>query len=206
MNKLFEFDSSFQEEEIIGVDEVGRGPLAGPVVSAAVILKANTKFKFLNDSKQLTEKQRDYAELEIKEKALAYTIHELSALVIDQSNILRAAQETMINCINELNRPKALVLVDGNLKIDISHKQVTVVKGDSKSAAIAAASILAKVHRDRLMREYANTYPEYAFESNKGYGSQKHRDAIKKFGPCEIHRLSFLSKILPNEQQMSLFK
>ena len=205
MEKLFLFDQEFREDNLIGVDEVGRGPLAGPVVSAAVILDLNSRFKYLDDSKKLTEKQRAYANQEIREKAISYEIYSVESTVIDTINILQASHQSMIEAINKLNKPGSFVLVDGNLNIDIPHKQLCVVKGDSKSASIAAASILAKVFRDDLMKKYALEYPEYSFEKNKGYGSKSHREAVQKYGPCDIHRRSFLKKILSAENQMRLF-
>ena len=203
ISKLFEFDHSFGSKYVAGVDEVGRGPLAGPVVCAAVILPKNCTFNYLNDSKQLTEKQRLIAFDEIKAQALCYSIVEIDQNVIDEINILNATKKGMCEAIEELSITPEKVLVDGNQRINIEPSQETVVKGDSKSASIAAASILAKVHRDELMKEYAKTYPYYKFESNKGYGSKVHRDAIKVHGACKIHRRSFLKNILNEVEQLT---
>lgn len=199
---LFDFDSEFQQNVIAGVDEVGRGPLAGPVVCAAVILPKECSFSYLNDSKKLSEKQRIIAATEIKNQAICYKIIELDASIVDDINILNAAKLGMVKSIDGLSVKPSIVLVDGNQRIDIKINQETIVKGDSKSASIAAASILAKVYRDDLMKEYAKEFPAYKFESNKGYGSKVHRDAIKEYGACRIHRRSFLKNILKEVEQL----
>ena len=202
IQELHDFDNNFIESIIAGVDEVGRGPLAGPVVCAAVILPEKCNFSYLNDSKKLSEKQRIIVEKEIKSQAICYKIIELDQAVVDDINILNAAKLGMVKSIAGLSVKPELVLVDGNQRIDISIPQKTIVKGDSKSASIAAASILAKVYRDDLMKEYAKEFPAYKFESNKGYGSKVHRDAIKEHGVCKIHRRSFLKNILKEVDQL----
>ena len=209
MNNLLEFDKDYKKKYncICGVDEVGRGPLAGPVVVAAVILMNDPKFQYLNDSKKLTEKQRDIAYDEIIEQSLAYTVIEKSSFEIDKLNILKATLLAMKEAVELINENIDLVLVDGNQKLDITIEQKTLIRGDSKSAHIAAASILAKVHRDRLMKEYDQKYPKYHFASNKGYGTAKHREAVVKYGPCKIHRKTFIKNIVNlNQKQMSIFK
>jgi ribonuclease HII len=199
---LFDFDHQFEQHIIAGVDEVGRGPLAGPVVCAAVILPKDCNFTYLNDSKKLTENQRIIAAEEIKSQAISYKIIELDETVVDKINILNAAKLGMVKSVEGLSINPNLVLVDGNQRIDIKINQEAIVKGDSKSASIAAASVLAKVYRDDLMKEFAKEFPAYKFESNKGYGSKVHRDAIKKYGVCRIHRRSFLKNILKEVGQL----
>jgi ribonuclease HII len=207
MNNLLEFDRNYLNSNIriCGVDEVGRGPLAGPVVVAAVILIDKPKFQFLNDSKKLNEKQRNIAFQEIVDQSIAYSIVEKTPEEIDSINILRATLLAMKEAVETLNKNIDLVLVDGNQMIDIIIEQKTIIKGDSKSAHIAAASILAKVHRDRLMQDLDQKYPVYNFASNKGYGTLEHRTAILEHGPCEIHRKTFIKNII-NQKQMSIFK
>jgi ribonuclease HII len=205
VNLLFEFDLSQHHLPLIGVDEAGRGPLAGPVVAAAVQLNYPSNFSYLADSKLLKAPEREIAFDEIIANSAAYHIVDISAEEIDQINILNATKKAMKLCVEKLNLLSALVLIDGNQRIDILHKQQTVVKGDSKSAAIAAASILAKVHRDRQMLDYHKKYPEYGFDQHKGYATKFHREQIKKHGACPIHRLSFLGNIQAEMNQMSLF-
>lgn len=180
---------------IAGVDEAGRGPLAGPVFAAAVIFPEDIYIEGINDSKKLSEKKREALFDVICEKALAYCIKEVSHERIDEINILNATFEAMNGAVDGLGIKPDYVLIDGNRinGMDIPHE--TVVKGDAKSISIAAASILAKVSRDRLMYEMAEKYPEYAFEKHKGYGTKVHCEAILKYGPCEIHRKTFLKKI-----------
>ena len=181
---------------IAGVDEAGRGPLAGPVYAAAVILPEGTFIEGINDSKKLSEKKREELFDVICEKASAYCIAEVSHTRIDEINILNATFEAMNKAVNGLNIRPEYVLIDGNRIKGMEIPHETVVKGDAKSISIAAASILAKVSRDRVMYEMAEQYPLYGFDKHKGYGTKAHCDAILKYGACEIHRRSFLKKIL----------
>ncbi len=184
-------------KHVCGVDEAGRGPLAGPVCAAAVILPENTEIEGLNDSKKLSEKKREALYDIIKEKAIAYSIAFGSLEEIEELNILEATYIAMNRAIEGLNIPADYALIDGNrVPKGIKIPCETVVKGDAKSCSIAAASILAKVTRDRLLVEYDEKYPEYNFKKHKGYGTKEHTDLILKYGPCEIHRLSFLKKLL----------
>lgn len=182
---------------VCGVDEAGRGPLAGPVCAAAVILPENCDIEGLNDSKKLTERKRDELFDIIKEKAIAYGIAFASVEEIDELNILNATFLAMNRAIGALQVPADFALIDGNrVPKDIKIPCETVIKGDAKSSSIAAASVLAKVTRDRLMLSLDNEYPQYDFKKHKGYGTKDHRDLIVKYGPCEIHRITFLKNIL----------
>lgn len=181
---------------VAGIDEAGRGPLAGPVVAAAVILPKDIFLPFLNDSKKVTEKRRDVLFDEIKQNAIAYGIGIASNTLIDEINILQATYEAMREAINALEKTPDVLLVDAVHIPDINIKQVGIVKGDAKSVNIAAASILAKVTRDRIMAEYDKIYPEYGFASNKGYGTATHIAALKEVGPCAIHRKSFIGNFV----------
>ena len=181
---------------ICGVDEAGRGPLAGPVCAAAVILNPDQIIEGVNDSKKLSEKKREELFDIIKEKAVSYNIAWASVEEIEEINILNAAMLAMKRAVEGLKIPADYALIDGNKTPDLKIPCRAIVKGDATSMSIAAASILAKVSRDRLMREYAEKYPEYSFEKHKGYGTKLHTEAIKKYGICEIHRPSFLKKIL----------
>lgn len=182
---------------VCGVDEAGRGPLAGPVCAAAVILPENCDIEGLNDSKKLTERKRDELFDIIKEKAIAYGIAFASVEEIDELNILNATFLAMNRAIGALQVPADFALIDGNrVPKDIKIPCETVIKGDAKSSSIAAASVLAKVTRDRLMLSLDNEYPQYDFKKHKGYGTKDHREMIIKHGPCEIHRISFLKNIL----------
>lgn len=181
---------------ICGVDEAGRGPLAGPVCAAAVILPEGAEIEGLNDSKKLTEKKREQLFDIIIEKAVDYSIAYGTLEEIEEHNILNATYFAMNRAINGLEKVD-FALIDGNrLPKDIKVPAATIVKGDAKSMSIAAASILAKVSRDRLLLEYDQKYPRYQFAKHKGYGTKLHTDLIKEHGPCEIHRLSFLKNIL----------
>jgi len=197
MDSLFLFENKYKEYEFIcGVDEVGRGPLAGPVVAGAVILPKNCPILHINDSKKLTAKKREELYDVIKENALAVATARIEHDVIDEIDILRATYKAMRQAINNLE-PKATLLLNDAVNIpEIDIKQIPIIKGDAKSATIGAASIIAKVERDRLMEEYDKKYPGYDFASNKGYGSAKHIDAIKKLGPCLIHRMTFIKNFL----------
>lgn len=180
---------------VCGVDEAGRGPLAGPVCAAAVIL--NEEIDGLNDSKKLSEKKREELFPIIKEKALSYSIAFASVDEIEENNILNATYLAMNRAIDGLNVPADFAIIDGNrVPTDISVPCKTVIKGDAKSLSVAAASILAKVTRDRLMSEEDKKYPQYNFKKHKGYGTKEHTDAILKYGMCPIHRPSFLKKLL----------
>ncbi len=179
---------------VCGVDEAGRGPLAGPVCAAAVILPAYVNIEGLNDSKKLTDKRRRELMPVIKEQAIAYGIGFASHEEIDSINILQATFLAMERAIAQLEGKAEFALIDGNREKDFGLPVKTVVKGDSLSASIAAASILAKVTRDDLMEDLANTYPGYGFEIHKGYGTKAHYDALRELGPSPVHRMSFLKK------------
>ena len=194
---MWEIENSFFSEEtrvICGVDEAGRGPLAGPVCAAAVILPANLEIPGLTDSKKLTDKKRRELYPVIMEQAIAYGIGFASEQEIDEINILQATFLAMQRAIDQLAVKPDLALIDGNRQKDFGVPAKTVVKGDSLSASIAAASILAKVTRDNLMLEQAETYPQYKFDVHKGYGTKAHYEALREFGPCPIHRMTFLKK------------
>jgi len=192
---LFEFDKVFYDKGlqfVSGIDEAGRGPLAGPVVAAAVILPKDIFIDGVNDSKKLTEKKRSVLFEEIKQKAFSYGIGIVDSKIIDEINILQATFLAMRKALEQLSVKPNLVLVDGNHTIpNLQNKQQAIVSGDAKSACIACASILAKVTRDNMMLEYAKQYPQYNFEKHKGYGTKAHLEAISKYGPCPIHRMSF---------------
>lgn len=194
---MWEIENSFYEkgiELICGVDEAGRGPLAGPVCAAAVILPANIEIPGLNDSKKLTDKKRRELFPIIKEKAIAYSIAFASHTEIDEINILQATYLAMERAINGLSVKPQMALIDGNRAKDFGLPVQTVVHGDSLSASIAAASILAKVTRDDYMEQMAEQYPEYGFEIHKAYGTKAHYEALRTHGACPIHRMSFLKK------------
>lgn len=185
---------------ICGVDEAGRGPLAGPVYAAAVILPSDCVIEGLNDSKKLTEKKREKLFDEIKEKALAYGIASADEKKIDEINILNATFLAMKRAIDSLSVKPDLALIDGNQKPHTDIEEVTVIKGDAKSMSIAAASVLAKVSRDRFMLEMAEKYPQYEFARHKGYGTKLHYEKIAQYGVCDIHRRTFLKKILGEQK------
>ena len=179
---------------ICGVDEAGRGPLAGPVCAAAVILPPHVDIPGLNDSKKLTDKRRRELFPIIKEQAIAYGIGLASHEEIDRINILQATYLAMERALAQLEVEPELALIDGNRAKDFGLPVETVVKGDSLSASIAAASVLAKVTRDDLMLEAAETFPQYQFDVHKGYGTKAHYEALRTYGPCPIHRMTFLKK------------
>lgn len=181
---------------ICGIDEVGRGPLAGPVVACAVILPKDCDILYLNDSKKLTAKKREELYDEIMEKAIAVGLGMASPARIDEINILQATYEAMREAISKLSVTPSLLLNDAVTIPEITIQQVPIIKGDAKSASIAAASIVAKVTRDRLMVEYDSILPGYGFASNKGYGSADHIDALKQLGPTPIHRNSFIKNFV----------
>ena len=181
---------------VCGVDEAGRGPLAGPVCAAAVILDPDTEIFGINDSKKLSEKKREALFDVIIEKAVAYGIAFATVEEIEEHNILNATYLAMNRAIEQLENKADFALIDGNrVPAGITIDCQTVVKGDAKSMSVAAASILAKVTRDRLLLEYDEKFPQYNFAKHKGYGTAEHMDAIRKFGPCEVHRPSFLKKL-----------
>lgn len=180
---------------ICGIDEAGRGPLAGPVCAGACILKKDEEILYLNDSKKLSEKRREALFLEIKEKALSYSVAFVDEKRIDEINILNATYEAMQKAVLGLSTCPDLLLVDAVHIPEVDIKQVSIVKGDAASVSIAAASILAKVSRDHFMKEMDERYPEYGFSKHKGYGTKAHYEALKKYGPSPIHRMTFLKNL-----------
>lgn len=191
---MWEIEDSLGLNLICGVDEAGRGPLAGPVCAAAVILPTHLQIPGLNDSKKLTDKKRRELFPIIQEQAVAWGIGLASETEIDEINILQATFLAMRRALEQLNARPEIALIDGNRETDFGLPVKTVVKGDSLSANIAAASVLAKVTRDNIMTEMANQYPEYGFEIHKGYGTKAHYEALRTYGPCPIHRKTFLKK------------
>jgi ribonuclease HII len=181
---------------IAGVDEVGRGPLAGPVVAAAVIIPEGITFPGVKDSKKMTEKSREKAFSLINEKALSVSIGVVSHSSIDEQNILNASLEAMKLAVLSLKPSPEYLLVDGTQKIPLLIPQECIKKGDQKSQSISAASVIAKVYRDRIMCSFNNLYPEYGFDQNKGYGTRHHMEAIRQHGPCPIHRVTFRGVVL----------
>ena len=182
---------------LCGIDEVGRGPLAGPVYAAAVILPTDSEIYYLNDSKKLSEKKREELYDVIMDKAISVGIGYSTCERIDEINILQATYEAMTKAVNSLSvKPGGLLIDAVHIPQLEEYKQISIIKGDAKSASIAAASIVAKVTRDRIMKDYAKEYPEYGFDSNKGYGSADHIAALKKYGPCPIHRRSFIGNFV----------
>ncbi len=183
-------------KHICGVDEAGRGPLAGPVCAAAVILPENTIIEGVNDSKKLSEKKREALFEVIKANAVSYSIAYSSVEEIESMNILNATMLAMKRAVEGLDVKADYAMIDGNRLPDLAIDSEFIIKGDAKSVSIACASILAKVSRDRLLYKYAEEYPEYGFDKHKGYGTKAHTQAIKEYGPCPYHRMSFLKKIL----------
>ncbi len=195
--KMKEYEKRYDSfSYICGIDEVGRGPLAGPVVAGAVILPKDCDILYLNDSKQLSEKKREELYAVIMEKAIATGLGFVAPQRIDEINILQATYEAMREAVSKLNPQPDLLLNDAVTIPGILVKQVPIIKGDAKSISIAAASIIAKVTRDRLMVDYGTVYPEYGFASNKGYGAKAHLEALKKYGPTPIHRQSFIKNLI----------
>ncbi|OPZ64322.1 MAG: Ribonuclease HII [Candidatus Aerophobetes bacterium ADurb.Bin490] len=193
MNSLLEFDRQYKGI-ICGVDEAGRGPWAGPVVAAAVILDPEkvSMLGEVDDSKKISEKKREGLFQVVINACLTYAIAEISAKIIDRSDILSSTLNAMKSCTEKLSQKPDVVLVDGNKAPALAgYNVITVVDGDAKSLSIAAASILAKVYRDRIMRNYDKLYPGYGFASHKGYGTKEHMDALNRLGTCGIHRLSY---------------
>jgi ribonuclease HII len=195
--KLKEFERKYDECQFIcGIDEAGRGPLAGPVVAGAVILPKDEEILYINDSKQLSEKKREELYDIIMEKAVAVGVGTASPERIDEINILQATYEAMRMAISKLSVKPDILLNDAVIIPKVDIKQVAIIKGDARSVSIGAASIIAKVTRDRMMKEYALIYPEYGFEGHKGYGSAAHIEAIRKFGPSPIHRKTFITHFI----------
>ena len=195
--KMKEFERKYEDlGYVCGIDEVGRGPLAGPVVAGAVILPRDCKILYLNDSKQLSAKKRDELYDVIMENAVAVGIGMASPQRIDEINILQATYEAMREAIGKLDPAPQILLNDAVTIPQVTIRQVPIIKGDAKSVSIAAASIVAKVTRDRMMVEYDKVMPEYGFASNKGYGSAAHIEALKKYGPSPIHRSTFIKNFV----------
>lgn len=194
---MLDYEKKFKNMIIAGIDEAGRGPLAGPVVCACVIMPMEEHLIIdgINDSKKLSEKKREALFSQIKELALAYSIIEVDAKTIDEINILNATKLGMKNALESLSVKPDIVLIDA-VKIDTQIAQENIIKGDALSYNIAAASILAKVHRDRLMKEYDVKYPEYQFAKHKGYGTKVHIEMLKKIGKCPIHRDTFIKNFV----------
>jgi len=197
---LFEYDSAVRNDApvLCGVDEAGRGPLAGDVYAAAVIFDEGVSIDGLNDSKKLSEKKREALFDEIIEKAKDYCIATATVEEIESLNILQATMLAMKRAVAGLDIVPDMAVIDGNRLPDLTCPAQAVVKGDSLSACIAAASILAKVSRDRYMKKLAEEYPQYQFEKHKGYGTKLHNEMILKYGPSPVHRMSFLKKLLKN--------
>lgn len=195
--KMKEYEREYDSFSwICGIDEVGRGPLAGPVVAGAVILPKDCDILYLNDSKQLSEKRREELYTVIMEKAVSTGLGFVAPERIDEINILQATYEAMREAISKLDPQPEILLNDAVTIPQVNIRQVPIIKGDAKSVSIAAASIIAKVTRDRLMVSYDEIYPEYGFASNKGYGAKAHLDALKKYGPTPIHRRTFIKNLL----------
>jgi len=202
------FDLSFLSGDvkiIAGVDEAGRGPLAGPVVAAAAVFADNVFIDGVNDSKQVKEKDREYLFEEIIKSALSYGYTVINNKTIDEINILQASLRAMKESVDKLEIRPDLVLIDGNKSFISEIPTKTIVKGDEKSFSIAAASIIAKVTRDRIMRSASVEFPNYLWQKNKGYATREHINAIKKHGPCRLHRKTFLSRIVDNIDDLRLF-
>lgn len=200
--KLFNYDLALKKDGInliAGIDEVGRGPLAGPVVTACVVMDYSTMIDGVFDSKKLSKRQREQLYDEIFKHAKSISICKKDIDVIDDVNILNATKLAMKESYNNLTIKPDLLLIDA-VSLNICEKEMPIIRGDATSYAIACASIVAKVYRDRLMQDYSKTYPNYDFENNVGYGTKKHIDAIKTFGVTPIHRLSFLKNIIGAEQ------
>lgn len=202
VKSMYDFDKQYiQAGFISGVDEVGRGPLAGPIVAASVILDVDYLHNRdlilgIKDSKKLSAKAREYLSNIIKSSAVSYSISELDNDSIDNSGISWCNNEVFKLAVNKLEVKPSLILSDGYAIKNINIRNEFVIKGDEKSASIACASIIAKVYRDNLMKQYAEMYPQYGFDENAGYGTEYHIEALKKYGPCKIHRMCFLKNIL----------
>ncbi len=193
LEKMKEYEYVYEDHVLVcGIDEVGRGPLAGPVVAGAVILPRDCQILYLNDSKKLSEKKREALFLEIKEKAVAYAVGVIGAEKVDEINILQATYEAMRLAVSKLGTQPQVLLNDAVTIPGLTMEQVPIIKGDAKSVSIAAASVLAKVTRDHMMEEYDTLFPQYGFAKHKGYGTAAHISALKEYGPCPIHRRSFI--------------
>lgn len=186
---------------ICGIDEAGRGPLAGPVVAGAVILPKDCDILYINDSKKLSEKKREELYEIITKKAVSWAVGIVEQDVIDKINILQATYEAMRQAINKLSVQPDILLNDAVIIPDVKIKQVPIIKGDAKSISIGAASILAKVTRDRIMQDYDKLYPQYQFGKHKGYGTKEHTSIIKEIGACPIHRKTFIKKIVETSKK-----
>lgn len=202
LKKMREYEDTYAAcTAICGIDEAGRGPLAGPVVAGAAILPPDCDILYLNDSKKLSEKRREALFLEIQEKAVAWSVGIVGPDVIDEINILQATYEAMRRAIAGLSIQPDLLLNDAVTIPGVEIPQVPIIKGDAKSLSIAAASVLAKVTRDHMMVEYDKIFPEYGFAKHKGYGTAMHTEALRKYGPCPIHRRSFIGKIMQGSEK-----
>lgn len=205
--KIFDFDKQFLSEKtknIAGIDEVGRGPLAGPVVTACVVMNYDNMIDGVFDSKKVTKKNREKLFNEIIKNAKSVSISLRDQNRIDEINILEATKESMKECFANSKVKVDLLLIDA-VRLEICENEKSIVKGDATSYAIACASIIAKVYRDRLMEQFSKEYPNYDFENNVGYGTKKHIDAIKKYGVTKIHRLSFLKNIVGENECKKIF-
>ena len=197
IEKMLIYERKYAEDGVIaGIDEAGRGPLAGPVVAAAVILNPDDPIRYVNDSKQLSEKRREELFEEIMSRAVSVGIGIESPETIDEINILQADYAAMRKAISELQPAPQIILNDAVTIPEVKLHQVPIIKGDAKSLSIAAASIIAKVTRDRMMYDLDTLYPEYGFAKHKGYGTAEHIAAIRKYGPCPVHRLSFIGNFI----------
>lgn len=200
--ELFDFDSEIRKDYpiICGVDEAGRGPLAGDVYAAAVVFSEGVEIEYLNDSKKISEKRRELLYDVIVEKADAYCVATASVEEIDSMNILQATMLAMKRAVEGLGIAPDIALVDGNKLPDLGCEARYVIKGDATSASISAASVLAKVSRDRYMKQIAEKYPQYAFEKHKGYGTKLHYEMLEKYGVSDVHRKTFLRKFYDNQK------
>lgn len=199
LEKMLEYEKDLYKkgyEYICGIDEAGRGPLCGPVVAAAVILKKGDKIEGVNDSKKLSEKKREALFQEIKERAVAWAVGIVDEKIIDEINILEATRLAMKKAVESLSIKAEYALVDAEKKVPIDIPYSPIIKGDALSESIAAASIIAKVTRDHMIVELDKKYPEYNFAKNKGYGTKEHTEAIKEYGLCPAHRRSFCKKFV----------
>lgn len=192
------FEREYPGKYICGIDEVGRGPLAGPVSACAVIMKNDSMIPGINDSKKLSESMREKLYDEIVKDAVCFHVASVDNEEIDRINILNATKKAMTEAVNSLSVKPDVLLIDAVHLPETDILQRSIIKGDAKSYSIACASILAKVTRDRMMKEYDRKYPEYGFSENKGYGTRKHTEAIERFGPCPIHRRTFIGKFTGN--------